>query len=527
MTKAEQKQKVLGFIKNGEDIKKKEYHTGGSGLAIPYISGPLYEAWMSEIKIFNDRHLKDHPLHSEISDTVFHHKGQLSSYKNMMGHLQALERDDEYWQEDHKVSLPVVQTLAGAQDNEVTKSPVVFMSHRSTDADVAAMIRDCLVSAGILNEHIFCSSLPGVDVKQAISREVKQKLTNSVINIVILSRDYYDSAYCLNEAGIIWMKEPEVPAIVVALPEIDHTNMLGFLNSEYKIRRLNNVNDIAFIYDSVRNAVGATQVSLSAVMAAAQSLIETYHEHIANRIAKKPDSGDNQRSDGKSVETRLLTPLEHVSELLQNPDEWVDEDSRYYHSMFPQYTIAFEYEEDEYGISQEGNREFYHYLQMKSSTQYGMLKIYHNTTQLYSCSVTELDGHRMTAPCPEWGCISYRNYGDADITFKYYVKSGLKYILLRFLEHKIGECNGHDAQIATRRLLEVVLLFDSKNDVEDFKVYVNRHLGRFEELAEQQKAPHISDPSELVVEVETKRIRDSYALKIMQKKWEEHRLENA
>ena len=96
MTRAKQKQRVLEFVARGEKIEKKEYNTSG---LIPTISGPLFEEWMNEIKIFNDRYLKEHPLHVAINSTVSHHKGQLSSHKTMMGHLRALVGDSEYWQD--------------------------------------------------------------------------------------------------------------------------------------------------------------------------------------------------------------------------------------------------------------------------------------------------------------------------------------------------------------------------------------------------------------------------------------------
>ena len=159
-------------------------------------------------------------------------------------------------------------------------TPIIFISHRSTDAEVADMLRDYLVATGIPNEYIFCSSLPGNDVAQNISREVKEKIANSTVNIAILSHAYYESAYCLNEAGIIWLQEPNVPAIVVGLPEITHTNMYGFLNSDNKLRRLNDANDISAIYDTVCTAVGAKQASFSVAMAACQKLSERYVKYI-------------------------------------------------------------------------------------------------------------------------------------------------------------------------------------------------------------------------------------------------------
>lgn len=217
----------------------------------------------------------------------------------------------------------------------------------------------------------------------------------------------------------------------------------------------------------------------------------------------------------------LQTPLEQIKVLLQHPEEWEDEDGHYYHKLFPQYTIAIEGETDEAGVRKPGNCEFYHYLQADTEAYYGILKIFHYSTQLYSCQVTDLDGHRMTAPCPEWMFIKYRNYGDPDICLKYYAKTSLLYLLLRFLEEKIGDNNGGEAQIATRRLLDVVLLFDDEDAVMSFKAYMRYHLGMYDELYAKQRQPYIADPDECVVEIESKRICDAHTAKEMQVRWEE------
>lgn len=205
----------------------------------------------------------------------------------------------------------------------------------------------------------------------------------------------------------------------------------------------------------------------------------------------------------------LQTPLEQVKILLRQPGEWAEEDSRYYHKRFPQYTISIEYEEDENGFGKAGNREFYHHLQTDTRTQYGTLKIWHYGTQLFSCQITELDGHRMTAPCPEITTISYRNYNDPKICLRYYVTGELCYLLLRFLEYHIGNLNGKEAQEATRRLLNVTLLFDSSEDVRDFVTYVHLHLGTFDDKVSKQQNPPIVGEMDIARRVLAKEIRDS------------------
>ena len=93
----------------------------------------------------------------------------------------------------------------------------------------------------------------------------------------------------------------------------------------------------------------------------------------------------------------------------------------------------------------------------------------------------------MTAPCPETKYIPYRNYSDPNICLRYYVTSDFLYLLLRFLEYHIGNANGNEAQYATRRLLDVVLLFDSNEDAEDFATYIHRHLGTFDSKVLEQR----------------------------------------
>lgn len=247
--------------------------------------------------------------------------------------------------------------------------------------------------------------------------------------------------------------------------------------------------------------------------------------HIYTRVMDNNTPIDNN-ADIRDVEYLwkkrfglLQTPLEQIKVLLREPQNWIEEDTRYYHKLFPQYTILVEHKKTEDGLSKEGNKMFYHHLQTDTSAYYGVIKIYHYNTQLFSCQSTDLDGHRMTAPCPETEFIPYRNYEDPNICLKYFLIDSLRYLLLRFFEHHIGNANGKEAQIATRKLLEVVLLFDTKNEVESFSIYINRHLGCFDELLLQQKEYPVEWETDRAKEILMKEIKNSYVLSQMKDKW--------
>lgn len=143
------------------------------------------------------------------------------------------------------------------------------------------MLADFLIRTGIPRDAIFSYLLPGNDINERISHEVKNALKSSKVNIAILSQNYYQSAYCLNEAGVFWYSD--VPVIPVALPEITPNNMYGFLNSEYKLRHLDSDDDISYIYRTVRQAVDVKQLEFDILTSASKKLKNQFISFIKAR----------------------------------------------------------------------------------------------------------------------------------------------------------------------------------------------------------------------------------------------------
>ena len=160
---------------------------------------------------------------------------------------------------------------------------IVFISHRTIDKEVADMLFEFFLGVGIQRNAIFCSSLPGNDVKEVISGEVKEALKKSAVNIAIFSQNYYQSAYCLNEAGVFWYKNKDTPVIPIALPEINENNMYGFLDDDYKIRRLDCDTDVAYIYDTVVEALSSQRTTASVVACENNKIKKKYESFIKAR----------------------------------------------------------------------------------------------------------------------------------------------------------------------------------------------------------------------------------------------------
>lgn len=208
----------------------------------------------------------------------------------------------------------------------------------------------------------------------------------------------------------------------------------------------------------------------------------------------------------------IQTPLEHISILLSHPDEWEEEEDRYYHKLFPQYTFYLEDNDsdDRYKSM------FYHHVHCNSSFSYGILKVFHYTTQMYSCQTTCVDSGRLTVPCPDREYFSGHNrFGFSDCIY-YYATDSFKYRFLRFFENESRKIDKIEAQYEMDCHLSVVLLFEDKDEVLLFKEYVEIHRDQFSEIMTKQKDPVVTAENDKASEIIAYEIKMSKALKEMQ-----------
>lgn len=177
----------------------------------------------------------------------------------------------------------------------------IFISHNTQDKVVADIFVDFLIAVGISRNEIFCSSLPGNNVKENITAEIRGSLDRSNVYICVLSSSYYQSAYCLNEAGIIWYKN--VATIIIGLPEITIDNMQGFINKDYMIRHLNNADDIYAIIDDVISVLNLTQIKHQVINSETAKLIRKYNDFLTIRRTESTGNIPSNTVDLATVST--------------------------------------------------------------------------------------------------------------------------------------------------------------------------------------------------------------------------------
>ena len=209
----------------------------------------------------------------------------------------------------------------------------MFISHRSLDEAFAEMIQDFLICCGVSRDCIFCSSLPGNDVKENIPKEVYDRLKESAVMILVLSNNYYESAYCLNEAGVAWYMREDVAVVPIGLPEINENNMIGFIDKGFILRRLNKDTDVSYIYDVVAGKLKLESQGHTVITAETSKIKRRYNEYL-KKDKKNPitegESCDEDRWEKISSDSDELTDGEYlVYELLKKKSATVSEIATY------------------------------------------------------------------------------------------------------------------------------------------------------------------------------------------------------
>lgn len=93
--------KIEEFIERGKTIQKEEFHPAENGFPLSFVSGPKFDTWMSEINIFNERYLKEHPLYNEIKNE-FDSRDRFASCEGMIGFFNAILSDGDFFENTSK-----------------------------------------------------------------------------------------------------------------------------------------------------------------------------------------------------------------------------------------------------------------------------------------------------------------------------------------------------------------------------------------------------------------------------------------
>ncbi|MDE5629998.1 MAG: toll/interleukin-1 receptor domain-containing protein [Bacilli bacterium] len=129
----------------------------------------------------------------------------------------------------------------------------VFISHSSKDEEFVIKLEQLFELLGVDHDNIFCSSIEGQGVKHGnkIEEAVRNEIIEDKILIYIISKNFFDSNYCLNELGAGWIlsdsRIQNKHLFHIKLPDISFDDIKGFISSGDKCTECNVKSITAFV----------------------------------------------------------------------------------------------------------------------------------------------------------------------------------------------------------------------------------------------------------------------------------------
>lgn len=105
----------------------------------------------------------------------------------------------------------------------------VFISHSSSDKELAELFVDLLIDMGLKETEVFCSSAIGFGIPEGSDFYgfIEDKLNDATLVIALISPTFNESAFCLAEMGAAWIKHQNFFPILVE--PMDYSDLKGVL----------------------------------------------------------------------------------------------------------------------------------------------------------------------------------------------------------------------------------------------------------------------------------------------------------
>lgn len=112
----------------------------------------------------------------------------------------------------------------------------IFISHSSKNKDIAEQFTSYLEKLGIKSKNIFCSSVISQGIKNGenLNSAIGKAIKKSHLLIYLISNDFVESSYCMEELGVGWYlaQEHNKKCFYLLLPDINAERLRGFVNSK-------------------------------------------------------------------------------------------------------------------------------------------------------------------------------------------------------------------------------------------------------------------------------------------------------
>jgi len=249
-------------------------------------------------------------------------------------------------------------------------------------------------------------------------------------------------------------------------------------------------------------------------------LTENYQSVMQNNIYTRvvdSNTPKNKSADLSHIEMLwkkrfglISSPLERMLIYLKNSDLWNYSPNNYctekqYYSLSPEYTIESIADDTKNGY------QYYLFNQTDIRPRWYDINLYYHQTMLASLEGVSLDGGRYFTPSPSTDGVSLSQYHHWDLTFKYYVKNSIEFIVHEFYYHPDGD----DETISHNKFMDCILVFETDNEKEEFKHFIKQNWKNKQEYSKNIILPYFKKIDGYNMEVFKEEFLNSQILKKM------------
>lgn len=116
---------------------------------------------------------------------------------------------------------------------DIVKQTKIFISHSKADERIGEKLLDSFIDMGISKDIVFYSSKyhTGIGLGKDFHSEIKRALKECEIVVFLLTPNFYQSEFCLNEMGAVWISDKKF--IPLLLGGLSYSEMKGFIDYHY------------------------------------------------------------------------------------------------------------------------------------------------------------------------------------------------------------------------------------------------------------------------------------------------------
>ena len=196
-----------------------------------------------------------------------------------------------------EVSLKMKQhpeTVAKKAKEKTDKRPLVFISHCSKQKSFVKALVELFESCGFKEHNLFCSSVAGFNINEGddiVDTLMKKFKDYNLYVIYVLSSDFFDSPYCMNEVGAAWVLQ--VANSIIETMELEDSKIDGVISkTKNRISFRNDDDDILFdkmieLRNKILDFTGLGEVSESNWKRYYDTFLDKIHKVIVAKTGKE------------------------------------------------------------------------------------------------------------------------------------------------------------------------------------------------------------------------------------------------